>query len=82
LFYIALDGRLTAVPMELSADVKRVNVGLPAPLFIARIGAPVLALDSQQYIVSSDGQRFLMNTLVEEANTSAITLILNWKPKP
>jgi eukaryotic-like serine/threonine-protein kinase len=82
LFYIALDGRLTTVPMELSADDKRVNVGLPVPLFIARIGAPVLALDSQQYIVSSDGQRFLINTLVEEANTSAITLILNWKPKP
>jgi hypothetical protein len=36
----------------------------------------------QQYAVSADGQRFLMHTLVSEANASPITLILNWTPKP
>ena len=34
-----------------------------------------------QYMVSADGQRFLVDTVAEEAN-SPITVILNWKPKP
>jgi hypothetical protein len=32
-------------------------------------------------IVSRDGQRFLMNTLVDDTSSAPITLILNWKPK-
>jgi hypothetical protein len=35
-----------------------------------------------QYAVSRDGQRFLMNTRIEDVATSPITVILNWKPKP
>jgi RNA polymerase sigma-70 factor (ECF subfamily) len=35
-----------------------------------------------EYVVSSDGQRFLMNTLAEGDNPSPITVILNWRPKP
>ena len=35
----------------------------------------------QQYMVFPDGQRFLMNTIAEEANASPITLILNPKVK-
>jgi len=34
-----------------------------------------------QYAVSRDG-RFLINTQVDESNTTPVTLILNWKPKP
>jgi hypothetical protein len=37
--------------------------------------------EMQQYVVSSDGQRFLMNTIIEEPSASAITVILNFKPK-
>jgi hypothetical protein len=33
----------------------------------------------QQYVVSSDGKRFLMSTVSEEASTSPITVILNWQ---
>jgi hypothetical protein len=33
-------------------------------------------------VVSRDGQRFLMSTFKEEASTSPISVILNWKPKP
>jgi hypothetical protein len=32
----------------------------------------------QQYVVSRDGQRFFISTVIEEA-LSPITLILNWK---
>lgn len=34
----------------------------------------------QQYSVTADGQRFLLNMLTEESVTSPITLVLNWKP--
>jgi hypothetical protein len=47
------------------------------PLFTTRIGGAVEGVARQQYVVSSDGQRFLMNTVPEEA-ASPITLILNW----
>jgi hypothetical protein len=45
-------------------------------------GAIAQGVSWQQYAVSADGQRFLMNTLVQEANASPMTLILNWRPKP
>jgi hypothetical protein len=35
----------------------------------------------QQYVVSGDGQSFVMNSAVGEGTASPITLILNWKPQ-
>jgi hypothetical protein len=32
------------------------------------------------YVVSPDGQRFLINTVIEQPATAPITVILNWKP--
>ena len=52
----------------------------PAALFQIRIVTGLAALQTQ-YAVSRDG-RFLINTQVDESNTTPITLILNWKPKP
>jgi hypothetical protein len=40
-----------------------------------------MPLGQVQYAVSSDGQRFLINALIEDDDTSPITVILNWKPK-
>ena len=54
--------------------------GSPIPLFATRVGGALQGTFRQQYDVSSDGQRFLMNTITEEA-ASPITVILNWKPK-
>ena len=34
----------------------------------------------QQYLVSADGQSFVMNSAVTEGTASPITVILNWKP--
>jgi hypothetical protein len=34
----------------------------------------------QQYAVSLDGQRFLMNVPIESADVSPITVVLNWNP--
>ena len=80
LFYIDLDGQLTTVPIRYSGDGKEIRPGTPVALFETGVGGAVHSNDRQQYIVSADGQRFLMNTL-SEAN-SPITVILNWKGKP
>jgi serine/threonine protein kinase/Tol biopolymer transport system component len=82
LFYIALDGRLIAVPIQFASDGRSVQAGAPVPLFRTRVGGAVQGSSRQQYVVSPDGQRFLMNTLAEEGNASPITVILNWRPKP
>jgi Tol biopolymer transport system component len=79
LFYIGLDNRLMAAPIRLDSAAMVIEAGAPVPLFATRVGGAVLNSDSQQYVVSTDGQRFLMNTVVEEA-VSPLTVILNWKP--
>ena len=79
LFYIALDGRLMAAPIRVSADGGLV-VGLPVPLFATHVGR-VLNIGGAQYIASPDGQRFLTNTFVPDASLTPIRLILNWQPR-
>jgi Tol biopolymer transport system component len=81
LFYIALDGRLTAVPIQLDANAQTVEAGEPVPLFPARIGSAVPSVDRHQYIASGDGQKFLLNTLMDDSS-SPIVIILNWKARP
>jgi eukaryotic-like serine/threonine-protein kinase len=78
LFYMALDARLMAVPIQLASNPQTAEPGSPTPLFATRVGGALQGF-MQQYDVSSDGQRFLMNTITEEA-ASPITVVLNWKP--
>lgn len=80
LFYIALDDRLMAVPIEIAANGQSVEAGAPVPLFTTHVGGAVQYPYTQQYAVSSDGQRFLMNSVIDEA-ASPITMILNWTGK-
>lgn len=78
LFYVGLEGRLHAVPFRVSADGEP-SPGDPVPLFVTRLGGALQGLFRAQYDVSPDGQRFLMNTLVEEV-ASPLTVLLNWRP--
>ncbi|MBI3264842.1 MAG: serine/threonine-protein kinase [Acidobacteria bacterium] len=80
LFYIGLDGTLTTVPVRIDSKVRTVEPGSPAALFAPRmVGGPLPGPFRQQYAVSRDGQRFLINTLTEEVSSTPITLLLNWK---
>jgi Tol biopolymer transport system component len=81
LFYVALDDRLMAVPIKFISNGQTVEPGSPAQLFMTRIGGAVQGVARQQYMVSSDGQRFLMNTVSDDV-TASITVILNWKGNP
>jgi Tol biopolymer transport system component len=80
LFYVGLDGRLMATPITVASGGGALQPGTPVPLFMTHIGGAVQGTNRHQYMVSPDGQRFLMNSITEEA-TSPITVILNWSPK-
>jgi Tol biopolymer transport system component len=82
LFYIAMDGKLMAVKIKLGPDTQTIKAEVPVALFPARVDHVLpVAGTRQQYAVSRDGNRFLINTVAEEV-TSPITVIFNWKPKP
>jgi Tol biopolymer transport system component len=80
LFYVAADDRLMAVPITMAPDGKSVEPGAPSPLFTTRVGSTATLKYRQQYVVSGDGQSFVMNSLVAEPTTTPITVILNWNP--
>jgi Tol biopolymer transport system component len=77
LFFIGLDERLMAAPVDTSSGAAP-QVGVPVPLFRTRVGGAVQGTSRAQYFVSRDGQRILMNTVVESAPSAPITLIVNW----
>ena len=53
LFYIALDDRLTAVPIRLASDGQAVEAGKPVPLFTTRVGGALQQTDlNPQYVVA------------------------------
>jgi hypothetical protein len=80
LFYVAGDQRLTSVPVTIAAS-GAITVGQPVALFR-------LTFDNggfqarQQYVVSPDDQRFLVNNPTGPVDPSSITVLLNWTGKP
>ena len=82
IFFVSLDSKMMAAPVQLSPDARALEPGNPAALFPVRIaGGPLPGAGKQQYAVSPDGQRFLVNLAMDEGAASPITLILNWKPQ-
>jgi dipeptidyl aminopeptidase/acylaminoacyl peptidase len=84
LFYIGLDQKMMAVETSFTNGAEAPRLGTPVELFQTRIaGGAVLAPGPlrHQYAVTNDGQRFLINTVTEEAVSSHIHLILHWKPQ-
>jgi Tol biopolymer transport system component len=79
LFYISLDGRLTAVPIRLPSNDQNPEVGAPVPLFLARVGDAMQPNSGPQYAISADGTRFLLDTVIDQP-AATITVLLNWKP--
>jgi Tol biopolymer transport system component len=73
LYYLSGDGKLMAVEVKTDATFE---VSVSRTLFDLRTDAGVGS--RRPYAVASDGQRFLVNVPVEEANTTLITVLLNW----
>jgi eukaryotic-like serine/threonine-protein kinase len=81
LFYIALDGKLMAVSIDAPANGQSITPGIPVPLFNTRVGRIVgPGVSGPNYVVSVDGQRFLMSTLAQAGSAAPIRLIVNWQP--
>jgi hypothetical protein len=70
LFYVAADNRLMVVPVKLGT---RFEAGVPTVLF--RIDPAA----EHAYDVTSDGQRFLVNTNVNRVETLPLTAVVNWR---
>jgi hypothetical protein len=79
LFYLALDGRMMAIPMRFAPNGQTPEAGSAVSLFLTHTPIAIEHIDGQQYVVSRDGQRFLVNTVAQEPRPSPINIILNWK---
>src|SRR5262245_58856412 len=73
LFYYARDGKLMAAPVRSGESF---DVGAAVSLFEFRSGT-VQALYAP-YAVTGDGQRFLINAVVEKEPNAPLTVVVNW----
>jgi hypothetical protein len=79
LFYVAADQRMTLVPVTFAASGA---AALGRPLALFRTEFDTTFQLRQQYMVSADDQRFLVNAPTDAIDPPSITLILNWKGRP
>ncbi|MEO8593590.1 MAG: winged helix-turn-helix domain-containing protein [Candidatus Solibacter sp.] len=75
LYYLAWDGRVHAVKMNLSPKLK---IGTPLPLFTISTDARTALHGLQGFDVSPDGQHFLI-PVVSSPEKSEIIVIQNWE---
>ena len=83
LFYIAANGALMAAPFTASPATKSgsasVRIQTPVALFTPLITTAQGGFIRQQYAVSKDGNRFLLNAIAEDAANAPVTIISNWR---
>jgi Tol biopolymer transport system component len=75
LFFLGGDRKVTAV--EVNIDAPGFVHGAPRALFETRISKGE-ERPGTQYVVSADGQHFLVNTVAEEGAYTPINVVLNW----
>jgi Tol biopolymer transport system component len=78
LFYLAPDGRLMVVPTRI--DSTGAKVDKPVSLFAPQIGGQWRHPYGRNYMVSRDGQRFLVET--PKPVSTPISVFLNWQADP
>jgi eukaryotic-like serine/threonine-protein kinase len=77
LFYLSPDRKMMAVDVKSTATTFETT--RPRELFQTRVAAP---FGIPSYDVTADGQRFLINTGLDEAEgPPPITVVMNWVPK-
>jgi serine/threonine protein kinase len=83
IFYVSLESKMMAATLKVSPNAQSLESETPEILFPVRIAnGPVLpGANKQQYAVSGDSQRFLVNLAADEGATPPITVIVNWQPK-
>ena len=81
LFYLTLDDRLMSVPVHSVVNATKFEVGAPVWLSGTNMGGTEPDTNSTKYMVTADGQSFVVNSAPAQPGASPITVILNWKPK-
>jgi dipeptidyl aminopeptidase/acylaminoacyl peptidase len=76
LFYMSLDRKLISVPFTGGASFQ---AGQPSELFSTQVPLTGLTDERNHYLASPDGQRFLVNNLIEESSATPLTVIVNWQ---
>ncbi|MBI2149280.1 MAG: protein kinase [Acidobacteria bacterium] len=72
IYYLALDGKLMAVDFN---PAGRIQSGIPRVLFDTGLTPTG---NTEQYVATSDGQRFLVLKPLTESTPTPITAVLNW----
>jgi serine/threonine protein kinase/Tol biopolymer transport system component len=75
LFYLSTEGKMMSVAVRSSSSFE---AGVPTSLFQTHIRQGISAAELFSYDVAADGQRFLVNTKVDEPNPAPLFVILNW----
>jgi hypothetical protein len=77
LFYIAADGKLTAVEVKVVVTKTSATfaAGAPKALFDSGIRRASIFLQ----LATPDGRRFLINTKASEEKSRSITVVVNWQ---
>ncbi len=75
LFYVAPDQSLVSV--EVRSSESGFSPGTPKALFRASIHTGITTTRND-YLVAADGQRFLINTPLEDTAKLPVTVVLNW----
>jgi Tol biopolymer transport system component len=75
MFYLSPDGTMMAAPVTLGGGFE---AGSPVALFQTHRRQSISSQDIFSYDVSSDGQRFLIATKVDEGNPAPLSVLLNW----
>jgi eukaryotic-like serine/threonine-protein kinase len=73
LFYLSADRKLMSVQVKGGSNLE---AEAPRPLF--DVAVPSSESGRNHYVVTGDGERFLVNTLVEDAVRSPAAVVLNW----
>ena len=75
LFYLTLEGTLMSVAVH---DRGALELGAPEPLFDTGLRPTPIRMLMNQYAVSADGQRFLLNQRIANAPAPALTVVVGW----
>ena len=76
LFYLAPDRYLMAVPIQAGSSLQP---GTPQRLFEAAVSSNISSSYTRnQYVVTGDGERFLINQPVGRTSFSAVTVVVDW----
>ena len=62
--------------VEVKGDGSTFEAGIPNALFEVRV--PSFPGARNHYVVTADGQRFLVTSLLEETVSQPIKVVLNW----